>query len=472
MSFTWSDYSNTIYSRFTDTLDNLIIKACPGSGKTTNLEYIATLAKVSDETVYLAFQRSTVDEAKAKLPRHITVSTLHSLGKASVDRAYDRPKIDKWKVRSIIDKVIKYSPKDRSDRASDLSKAVSLLKISSNMVSGEDFDRLLDIHDIDGYDGIVDHAFKVLGISDNNTKEIDFDDMIRFPVIYNLPVQSFDNILGDEVQDWNYIQAQLVSKIKGRYVLVGDSHQAIYGFRGAMNNSMEVLKEHFNCVELPLSISYRCPALVVGEARRLYDDIETWDESIIGEVRYGDSDTEGFDTVNSLVVCRFNRPLISLAYQLLRQGVPCQVRGRDIGKGLVSVIKKTGASSIRELLDSLSQWKDTEVYKATEKGNEGKVESIMDKYESVLCFTEGITYAGLNGTVQTVVDKIDDLFSRESGVLLSTVHKAKGLEARDVYILESKDIRSKFARLSWQKEQEKNIEYVAVTRSKGKLVYM
>ncbi len=469
MSIIWSDYSHTIYSRFTDTLDNLIIKACPGSGKTTNLEHIATLAKVTDETVYLAFQKSTVDEAKAKLPQHITVSTIHRLGMRSVNAAFDRPKIDGAKVYRIINERIKYNPKDRSDKTSSLAKAVGLLKLSSDMVSETDFDRLLDIYNIDSYDGIFTHAFNVLGISDSNREIVDFNDMIRFPVIYDLPVQSFDNILGDEVQDWNYIQAQLVSKIKGRYVLVGDSHQAIYGFRGAMNNSMAVLKEHFGCVELPLSISYRCPGLVVGEARKLYDDIEPWAESTVGEVRYGDSDTEGFDTVGSLVVCRFNRPLISLAYQLLRQGVACQVKGRDIGKGLVNVIKKTGASSVRSLLEALGQWKATEVYKAEEKGNESKVESIIDKYESILVFTEGVA---LSGTVQDVIDKIENLFDRQSGVLLSTVHKAKGLEARDVYILDSQGIRSKYARLDWQREQEKNIEYVAVTRSKEKLVYM
>ena len=471
MSFTWSDYSQGIFSSFIDTDDNLIIKACPGSGKTTNLEQIAKLARATDETVYLAFQKSTIEEAKIKLPSHITVSTIHSLGKSSVDRMYNRPKVDRWKIRNTIREKIRYSPrdKDRSDKASSLAKAISLLKISSDMIDEEDFDRLLDIYDIDNYGGMSTHAFNVLGISDNDKAVIDLDDMIRFPVIFDLPVQSFDNVLGDEVQDWNYIQAQLVSKIKGRYVLVGDAHQAIYGFRGAMNNSMEVLKEHFGCVELPLSISYRCPGLVVGEARKLYDDIEPWLDNIVGEVRYGDSDTEEFDTQQSLVVCRFNRPLISLAYTLLRQGVACQVKGRDIGKGLISVIKKTGASSVRGLLDALSQWKDTEVYKATEKGNEAKVESVIDKYESILVFTEGVA---LSSPITDVIERIDRLFDRQTGVLLSTVHKAKGLEARDVYILASRDIRSKYARLDWQKEQEKNIEYVAVTRSKEKLVYM
>jgi superfamily I DNA/RNA helicase len=54
------------------------------------------------------------------------------------------------------------------------------------------------------------------------------------------------------------------------------------------------------------------------------------------------------------------------------------------------------------------------------------------------------------------------------------VHKAKGLEAERAFLLEH-TLHESFtqrARHQWQKEQEKNILYVAITRAKQQLVYM
>ena len=57
--------------------------------------------------------------------------------------------------------------------------------------------------------------------------------------------------------------------------------------------------------------------------------------------------------------------------------------------------------------------------------------------------------------------------------MLSTVHKAKGLEADNVYIICPDSLPMKFEnQQEWEYAQEMNLKYVAVTRAKKKLVFV
>jgi len=254
-----------------------------------------------------------------------------------------------------------------------------------------------------------------------------------------------------------------------RYALVGDCHQSMYGFRGAMNNSMAVLKAQFHCKEYPLSITYRCAKSIVAIAAAMYNDIEAWDESPEGLVRYGNGN-EIF-TQQDLVLCRINRPLIAMAYDLLRQGTACHVRGRDVGQGLIKLIERQGCFTVRELIGRLHDEYEVEIEKARRKEDENKMQRIDDKYTSALLFCSKVS---LNDAPAKVIGAIDAIFTQGHGVCLSTVHKAKGLEAERVFMLEP-DLHKAYrarAKHHWQWEQEMNIEYVAVTRAKRELVYL
>jgi len=67
--------------------------------------------------------------------------------------------------------------------------------------------------------------------------------------------------------------------------------------------------------------------------------------------------------------------------------------------------------------------------------------------------------------------KIKAIFTDEiEGIVLSTVHKAKGLEANRVFIIRPDLMPLPNAR-GWQAAQEKNLEYVSITRAKYELVY-
>jgi superfamily I DNA/RNA helicase len=126
---------------------------------------------------------------------------------------------------------------------------------------------------------------------------------------------------------------------------------------------------------------------------------------------------------------------------------------------------------VKELIARLSEEYNVEHEKARVKEDDEKIQRVSDKYESALLFCGKATLAS---DPEEVCSLIDAVFTQGKGVTLSTVHKAKGLEAERAFILESALHQSFMhrAKQHWQKEQEKNILYVAVTRAKHELVYL
>ena len=77
-------------------------------------------------------------------------------------------------------------------------------------------------------------------------------------------------------------------------------------------------------------------------------------------------------------------------------------------------------------------------------------------------------------TVDELIEKINIIFSGDStdAVQLSTVHKAKGLEADNVFILKPSLMPLKYAKKDWEIKTEKNLIYVAYTRAKKTLNFI
>jgi superfamily I DNA/RNA helicase len=76
--------------------------------------------------------------------------------------------------------------------------------------------------------------------------------------------------------------------------------------------------------------------------------------------------------------------------------------------------------------------------------------------------------------VGDLLEAIDALFqSKGRGITLSSVHKSKGREWERVFILDfGTYMPSKYAKKDWQKIQENNLIYVAITRAKRYLGYL
>ena len=206
-------------------------------------------------------------------------------------------------------------------------------------------------------------------------------------------------------------------------------------------------------------------------AKQFVPHIEASDTAEDGEVlNPKDWSVESFSD-DDLIVCRNTAPLIQLAYKCIAEGVKVTVMGRDIGKGLVNVVKKANGkrnTDFKTFVRKLDTWKVRQISKAGD--DEAKQAAIMDKVDCIEILSAGL---GDEPTVAGLIAAIERIFSDDvRGTTLATVHKAKGLEAPRVFILEPSLMPSRWARQPWQQEQEANLQYVAVTRALETLVYL
>jgi superfamily I DNA/RNA helicase len=270
----------------------------------------------------------------------------------------------------------------------------------------------------------------------------------------------------------------------GRIVAVGDRFQSIYGFTGADTESIPKLIERLDATTLPLSITYRCPHKVVEIAQEYVPHLEAAPNAKDGVVAEA-SHQEFLKDVQpgDMALCRMNAPLVKACFQLISAGRKAIVRGRDIGKNLVSILGKvsptrlrngTPAGSVVEMLEKLNEYESKEVEKLQKRKKDASsaIEALQDKCACLRLFSDG------RDDCSEIADDIDALFSDDiEGIVLSSVHKAKGLEADEVYILCPGKlplpwVADKFGEGSWQYQQELNVAYVAYTRAKNSLTFV
>lgn len=315
------------------------------------------------------------------------------------------------------------------------------------------------------------------------------DDMIWMPVVMKLNVPKSDILIIDEYQDLNRAQQELMLKAGRRIVVVGDPNQAIYGFAGADTDSVprmkKFLEEKGGLTTLPLTVTYRCGKSIVNEAKSyVTSDFKAHESNPEGQVlrmsyKPTASTTEPYYLPHvkqgDRILCRINAPLVGQFFRLMIQGLKCKILGKNIGEQLITLIRMMKASTIPELLGSLEKWRDDQIDAELGKKipNEARIEMFRDQY---LCVETIVAEKNLQ-SVDELTTYIETMFTDddEKGmVLLSSVHKAKGLEADTVFILKPKgaELPSGRAKREWQKRQEFNLAYVAVTRAKSKLVYV
>ena len=309
---------------------------------------------------------------------------------------------------------------------------------------------------------------------------IDFDDMIWLPVLLDVKMNRCDVLFVDEAQDLNKSRQQLAMKAAQRIVLVGDDRQAIYGFTGADAQSMKNMEQEMAATDrgvkvMPLTVTRRCPTSHIELAKEIVPDIKAMEDAEKGSIdNIAPGTLADHAQVGDLVVCRMNAPLMRTALRFLQKEIPVKIQGRDFQRSLVSMIKKIAGkkTSVDELQLKIEKYLDRETARllAQKRSTETQLELLQDQVNCIkyLCLGQR--------TVQDVFDRIDSLFvdAKVFGgvVLLSSVHRAKGLEAETVFILEPKLMPHPMAKMDWEKQQEMNIKYVAITRSLDRLVFV
>lgn len=292
----------------------------------------------------------------------------------------------------------------------------------------------------------------------------------------------YDGIVVHNCQDLNSSQRELFLKTlkkDGRFVGVGDKRQAIYTFTGADEHSFDKLLEIPNTTKLPLSISYRCPKNVIELAKEIVPDIEAKEDAIDGEIinKVKIKDLKNDD----MVLCRTTSPLFTLYMDLLKKGKTAHIKGKDIASNMIQLIQNTGQVALNANLESngvfIQLYKDLidrrnrlMVKKDLTEEEATTDASILNQYDTIKALE--VLSKSLTTSFQ-LIERINTIFDdNKSGIILSTIHKSKGLEADNVYILLPSILPSPLAKLDWELLQEDNLKYVAYTRAKKKLGFI
>lgn len=182
-----------------------------------------------------------------------------------------------------------------------------------------------------------------------------------------------------------------------------------------------------------------------------------------------------------MVLARTKAPLFNLYTKLIKKGVNCYIKGNDIGKNLITLLqsfKQTKLNAnLREdgvfirLYDRMFTERNKLMYRrGLDVYDASLTAQIIELYDTINALR---IIAHDTNSKYELMERIEDIFDEESnGVCLSTIHKAKGLEAKNVFILCHSAMPSKRATHDWEKQQEKNLIYVAYTRAKENLGFI
>jgi superfamily I DNA/RNA helicase len=209
---------------------------------------------------------------------------------------------------------------------------------------------------------------------------------------------------------------------------------------------------------------------VVQHAKQWVSHIEAHESAPEGLVIHQEARTM-MPMVGDAVLCRKTAPIVKLAFELIRQGKPAHVEGREIGRGLIALTEKWRISDIGAFFKKLRDWAEVERASLIDKGRNMAADALDDRVATLEVLAEKC------GSLQDLRDRIEAIFDNThpsqgaSRITLATIHRAKGREWDTVFWLGHDEYSpSPMAKQDWELQQEDNLCYVATTRAKKTLV--
>lgn len=470
-----------IYDCWENEETNMVVGAVAGSGKTTVLMQL--LEMCDSRVLFLAFNKSIQTEIQDRIDKggieQGKAMTLHSLGFMALRAVYSYVKVHngkKYKMMKIVEKM-----------------NIQLFKSLKWEKKSQLYYTLYDLHDfarIYMTDDLEELKMQLIGAGKNffECKElpiiwkdwlkvreegyvgpkidIDFIDMIYLPAVKDIEIPiNTTYLMVDEAQDLNLCQHKIIDKLIAqgveRWVAVGDPHQAIYGFSGASTKSFSMFLDKENAVEMPLDICYRCPVSVLEYANEVYDIMEGF-KTDEGEVSVVEDWKEIKD--GSMVICRNTGPIISLYFKMIAAKRKVFIKGDDIINAILGFIRPFKYKTISQTM-SLMTAELTKLQAKTKESDKIKAYFYDQNFTNFRVLSNHLV--NFDDKVEVLIQAVQNIFAQEEeGTILCTIHKSKGLEADNVYILNQSLIPSKFATTEEQLAQEMNLKYVARTRAK------
>ncbi|NMX77598.1 ATP-dependent helicase [Pseudomonas sp. WS 5532] len=457
--------------------DVIKVEAGAGTGKTTMLRGIAQ-SKSSLRHLYVAFNKSIQLEAASKFPGNVTCKTAHSLAYGAVGRDYGNvPNKLQGDIKPFhVTRQLQRSLQPLPQSAHNLYGGRVIETLKNYLVSGDGqmVPKHISIGDAPVERShfeprqILHDAMQIWTEMQDLRSEVPMlhDGYLKLYQVANRRLP-YDSILFDEAQDTNPVTQAIVDQQQAKKTYVGDRNQAIYGFRGASNAMEQIPADE----TFYLTGSFRFGEEVADVANKILD--------LKGDVVH----LRGLGAPSKIralgageghaFLSRGNSALFDRAVNALLKNEPFSFVGDIKGyrfdqildvynlsiKGQVKDPFIRSFSSFDELLEYAEMINDREV--------KSRCKVVTAYGRDIPSLIERIERAALSPIVSG-----SGLVVPDNRIVLTTVHKSKGLEFPNVrlagdfmeFIDSDTNQLLDMAKADNSIIEEINLAYVAVTR--------
>ena len=448
--FPASEYQENVFDFLERGCGNLVINASAGAAKTTTLVNCMRFIPKDKKVMFVSFNKHIAEEINRRLTNPNATARTYSITKYKETASLSHLRITYMRnIRQLVD-LCRYT------------LCFTLREIKN----------LADKYGIAPVRDEFEVCRKILIWGKSNTEVIDQTDMVWLPNVLNLTTNRVlkDFIFIDEAQDITIAQQELIMKCAkrgARIIAVGDKNQQINVWCGSDEEAIERFKDMPGTIEASLPVCYRCGKKIIELANKISDgrmiappnavEGEIIENVKIGEIRNGD-----------MVLSRNTAPLIELQQKLLRINKKVYIQGyKEIRDDFLDIIKQNTKSQkidvacvtdnglfpqlYSTLLDNIDRLMSQVGMDEDEALSHHSVLYLYDNIKALEVLAMGVIFNG----------------SKDDSILLSTVHRAKGLEADRVFIYQnSLLLNNPLARKDWEIKTERNLLYVAYTRPK------
>ncbi len=466
---------------------NIKINAVAGSGKTTTVIEYARTRPANSRILYIAFNKSVKLEAARKFEEkglyNVKVETAHSLAYRHIVYQHNYSvKAQGYKTNEIAELLKLQGNSEKHTEyiiANHINKFIAYF-CNSDKQKVQDLNYLDTITDDKAKSFVTSFYPYILGqsrllLSKMNSGEIEIThDFYLKKFQLAAPQLPYDYILFDEGQDSSPVMLDLFLKQNATKVIVGDTHQQIYGWRFAVNSL-----EKTNFKPYYLTTSFRFGQDIANLAM----DILQFKSHL---EQYKPIPIKGNGTSkehkSQAVLARTNLGLLLKAIEYVTEkkvkhiyfeGNINSYTYADEGASLYDVLNlyNNKHHMIRDnLIKGMKDLEELEDYiEKTEDVQLGMMVEIVKEYENEI-----------PDIIKTIKAKhVENDQKDKAEMIFSTVHRCKGMEYDTVFLVNDFITKEKIEKMSLDKysatydmaklNEEINLLYVAVTRARNTL---
>lgn len=428
-----------------------------------------------DKMLYMAYNNDIVAKSKKGVHKSCDTKTSHGAGYSVLNTRFGYLKLTNNRGMFLVQKITGKLFNDLPDKFKWLSTIKFVEKLKDELLppTPENMELMKD-----KYDSLANYiihsdsesqATKLLQAMKVPDRKIgiEYIDQVWLP-LFMLKKPIYDLGIIDEAQDLSPARLLLARLLCKNCIFIGDPDQAINAFAGADPKSFDKIREHCQ-LELPLKVSFRCPANIVNKANRITPRAQLRgikeECGIEKRITLKQLTNNLPEILNSgLIICRTNAPLIEASLKLMKAEIPNRILGDRLANSLISLVQYRKASSIEELAVKLDQYEE----KTCSQVKDYMKEVIRDKCD---CIRQLLPLCSSIDDVEPAIKSLLKPKGDQDHIRLCTIHKAKGMERPNIFILYP-PVESEYAKTEDQKEQERNLHFVAITRTSKNLYWI